>query len=153
MRSRWTYLLAENSCVSILLIKYGFCPGCLRPLGQGQGYMIHFWIRLHMRMVCNLVLSVWVQFDKFFVLLKILIPGQSREGTSSLYYIWKVQPGIWRTSAATATYGVPLDPSWPQYEPRIGGDPDFRTWSVWEAKNLNLVNLHIWSPQRCTFEK
>ena len=45
--------------------------------------MIPFWIRLHMRMVCNLVLSVWVQFDNFFVLLKILIPGQSREGTSS----------------------------------------------------------------------
>ena len=49
--------------LSLLLIKSGLCPGCLRPQGHGQGYMIPFWICLHMRMVCKLVLSVWAQFD------------------------------------------------------------------------------------------
>ena len=72
---------------SSYIIKSGLCPGCLRPLGHGQLYMIPFWIRLHMRMVCKLFFSMWVQFDNFFVLLKILNPGLSWEGTSSLYYI------------------------------------------------------------------
>ena len=56
--------------------------------------------------------------------MKILNPGHRREGTPSLYYILLREPEISGPSQAGTTYGVPLDPAWPQDHARMGGDPD-----------------------------
>ena len=45
--------------------------------------MIPFWIHLLAGIHHIRVLFVWLQFDKKIALLKILNPGQRREGTSS----------------------------------------------------------------------
>ena len=73
--------------------------------------MIPFWIHLLAGIHHIRVLFVWLQFDKKIALLKILNPGQRREGTSSLYYVTLREPCISRPSMPTTTTGVPLDPA------------------------------------------
>ena len=46
-----------------------------------MGHMIPFRIRLQPRNVYDVVLSLWVQFDRIFVRLKNLNSEQGREGT------------------------------------------------------------------------
>ena len=53
-----------NFIKSLLLIKSGLRHQCLRLSGRVTICMIPFWISLLMRVVCTLVLSVWVPFDK-----------------------------------------------------------------------------------------
>ena len=47
------------------------------------GCMIPFLIRLPSSVDCTLVLLVWVPLDKISVLIKIRVPRQCHEGTSS----------------------------------------------------------------------
>ena len=78
---------------SLLLIKSGLGFQCLQPPGRVMIRMIPFWVRLSIRIVCTLVLLVWVPFDKISAKMKILNPGHRREGTYSLYYMTSSQPG------------------------------------------------------------
>ena len=49
---------------SLLLIKSGLGFQCLQLTGRVAICMIPFWVRLLIRIVCTLVLLVWVPFDK-----------------------------------------------------------------------------------------
>ena len=73
--------------------------------------MIPFWIHLLAGIHHIWVLFVWLQFDKKIALLKILNPGQRREGTSSLYYISLTKHGSLDAFGPRTTNEVPLDPA------------------------------------------
>ena len=65
--------------LSPLLIKSGFGFQFLQPPGSVTICMIPFWVRLLIRIVCALVLLVWVPFDRIQAKMKILNPGHRRE--------------------------------------------------------------------------